>query len=60
MPFCFGEQENQSDEDYAVEADVEPPEAALAQMFGHRTGDDGSNLGMLEVRMRRELYTNHQ
>ena len=49
VPFCFGEEEDEADENYAVETDVEPPEAALPEMFGHWASDDGSDLLLVLV-----------
>lgn len=45
VPFRFGEEEEQSNKDGAVEGDVQPPEIAPVGMLSHGSGDDGADLG---------------
>jgi hypothetical protein len=52
VPFGFGEQEDESYEDDAEDAGVEPEEAAPADVFCHGTGDDGTDLDKKSVSSR--------
>lgn len=44
VPFGFGEEEDLEEEQDSQDADVEPEEAAPADVFGHWTGDDWTDL----------------